>query len=101
MEKNTQDIFYENKELWIKLWKKNEKYIIINGIKYQQCNLCKDNYKINPQIIFNGPMNSNILSKCIHWACVNCWHKMYDNNEYKCPWCNENLYLWMEEQQKL
>lgn len=97
MEKNTQDIFYENRELWIKLWEKNEKYIIINGVKYKQCNLCKDNCKINSQLIFDGPMNSNIPSKCIHWACINCWNKMYINNEYNCPWCNENLYLWMKE----
>ena len=95
-EKYTQDIINENMEYWIELWEKNQNYIIIDDKRYKQCDLCKDNNYLNSEIIFHGPMNSNIPSKCTHWACVDCWNKRFENYQYKCPWCHEDLRAWME-----
>jgi hypothetical protein len=46
----------------------------------------------------DGPLNSDCITECIHWACASCWENIYENgngNTYKCPFCREDISEWL------
>ena len=46
--------------------------------------------------IWNGPMNSDVPTRCIHWACTSCW-EMIAERDRRCPICREDLSAWFRD----
>ena len=44
--------------------------------------------------IWDGPMNSDVPTRCTHWACVICWEEIA-NSDKRCPICREDLSAWI------
>ena len=71
----------ENKQEWDRLWHLN---------KTEECPVCHE----KPDI-WNGPMNSDVPTRCTHWACVGCWERIEENDK-RCPVCRDDLTDWFE-----
>lgn len=46
-------------------------------------------------LIYDGPSNSDIPTKCMHYFCIYCWEEMYDRNITTCPLCREDVKHWL------
>ena len=70
----------ENPIEWDLLW---------NG-RNQTCPVCLEIPDLG-----DGPMNSDIATRCTHWACVECWKQIarYDG---RCPICRDDVGVWLE-----
>ena len=44
--------------------------------------------------ILDGPMNSDIPTRCNHWVCVDCWSQIAERNR-RCPICRDDLDMWL------
>ena len=44
--------------------------------------------------VWDGPMNSDIPTRCTPWICVPCWRRIADRDQ-RCPICRENLSKWI------
>ena len=70
----------ENSEEWDRLW-------ILNMT--EECPVCQE----KPDI-WDGPMNSDVASRCTHWACVSCWARIAERDK-RCPVCRDDLSVWL------
>ena len=70
----------ENSEEWDRLW-------ILN--RTEECPVCHE----KPDI-WDGPMNSDVASRCTHWACVSCWARIAQRDK-RCPVCRDDLSVWL------
>ncbi len=44
--------------------------------------------------VWDGPMNSDIPTRCAHWLCVPCWARIAARDR-RCPICREDLTMWV------
>ena len=72
----------ENPEEWQRLWNLNSR----DG----QCDVCHE-----VPDIWDGPMNSNIPTRCTHWLCVECWYRIA-RRDRRCPTCRDDLSHWLQ-----
>ena len=70
----------ENRQEWDRLWNLN---------RGEECPVCHE----RPGI-WDGPMNSDVPTRCTHWACVHCWAKIAERDK-RCPICREDLSEWI------
>ena len=70
----------ENSEEWDRLWNLN---------RTEECPMCHET-----QVIWDGPMNSDVASRCTHWACVSCWARIAQRDK-RCPVCRDDLSVWL------
>ena len=69
----------ENSEEWDRLWNLNR----------TECPMCHET-----EVIWDGPMNSDVASRCTHWACVSCWARIAQRDK-RCPVCRDDLSVWL------
>ena len=69
-----------NQEEWDRLWNLN---------RTEECPVCHE----KPDI-WTGPMNSDVPTRCTHWACVGCWDQIADRDQ-RCPICRDDLSEWL------
>ena len=69
----------ENSEEWDRLW----------NHRTEECPMCHE----TPDI-WDGPMNSDVASRCTHWACVSCWARIAQRDK-RCPVCRDDLSVWL------
>ena len=43
---------------------------------------------------WDGPLNSDVPTRCTHWACVACWRQIAARDK-RCPICRDNLTEWI------
>ena len=65
---------------WDRLWNLN---------RTEECCVCHE----KPDI-WDGPMNSEVPTRCTHWACVCCWQRIAGRDR-RCPICREDLSEWI------
>ena len=70
----------QKREEWERLWDLN---------KTQECPVC-----LEKPDIWDGPMNSDIDTRCTHWACVHCWERIAQHDK-RCPVCRDDLTDWL------
>lgn len=70
----------EHPEEWQRLWDQQPR---------DQCPVC-----LEKPDIWDGPMNSGVPTRCNHFACVDCWGKIFKRDR-RCPICRDNLSLWL------
>ena len=70
----------ENGEEWDRLWNLN---------RTEECPVCHE----KPDI-WDGPMNSDVATRCTHWACVFCWERIAQRDK-RCPVCRDDLSEWL------
>ena len=59
----------------------------------QNCPICYEENTIN-----DGPMNSDFITDCTHFLCVQCWQEIYKQGNgyvYSCPLCREDISEWI------
>ena len=44
--------------------------------------------------VWDGPMNSDVPTRCTHWACVGCWQRIAGRDR-RCPICRTSLRNWL------
>ena len=44
--------------------------------------------------IWDGPMNSDVPTRCTHWACDGCWERIA-HRDRRCPICGTSLRGWL------
>jgi len=69
-----------NRQEWDRLWNLN---------RTEECCVCHE----KPDI-WDGPMNSDVPTRCTHWACVCCWQRIAGRDK-RCPICREDLTEWI------
>ena len=57
-----------------------------------ECVICFE----SEDLIYDGPSNSDIPTKCMHYFCIYCWEEMYRLNITNCPLCREDVTDWLE-----
>ena len=70
----------QNGDEWDRLWHLNRR---------EECPVCLE----RPDI-WDGPMNSDVPTRCTHWACVDCWDQITDRDQ-RCPICRDDLSEWL------
>ena len=55
----------------------------------EECPVCHE----RPDV-WDGPMNSDVPSRCTHWACVGCWRRIAGRDR-RCPICRTSLRGWL------
>ncbi len=70
----------ESRQEWDRLWHLN---------KTEECPVCHE----KPDI-WDGPMNSDVPTRCTHWACVICWERIARRDK-RCPICRDDLTDWL------
>ena len=70
----------ENRAEWDRLWTLN---------KPDECPVCHE----DPDI-WDGPMNSDVPTRCTHWACIGCWAEIAARDK-RCPICRDDLSVWI------
>jgi len=53
-----------------------------------ECPVCLEMPEIS-----DGPMNSDVPTRCLHWACMRCWAEIRVRDR-RCPVCREDLSAW-------
>ena len=69
----------ENTQEWDRLWRLN---------MTEECPVCHE----KPDI-WDGPMNSDVPTRCTHWACMICWERIARRDK-RCPICRDDLTDW-------
>jgi len=72
----------ENKDEWKRLWDNRE----------EECPVCHE----KPDM-WDSPMNSDVPTRCTHWACVSCW-AMIAEHDNRCPICRDKVEAWFVAQ---
>lgn len=58
-----------------------------------ECPICMRNYS---ELVKDSPANSDCIEiNCKHWLCTDCWQKLYDLDQWHCPFCRECLCDWI------
>ena len=70
----------ENRQEWDRLWNLN---------RTEECPVCHE----KPPV-WDGPMNSDVSTRCTHWLCVLCWTRIAARDRH-CPIRREDLRLWV------
>ena len=70
----------ENPQEWDRLW---------NLSRFDVCPVCHERPDVR-----DGPMNSDVPTRCTHWACVGCWARIAQR-DMRCPICRDNLSHWL------
>jgi len=68
----------ENKVEWMRLFHD----------RGEHCPVCHE----KPDI-WDSPMNSDVPTRCTHWACVSCWAMILQHDK-RCPICRDHLEAW-------
>jgi hypothetical protein len=87
----------------VKKWKKlNIKEEKINDNQHSNetedtCPICLRDYDRNT-LLKDGIQNSDCISDCNHWACVECWEQIYyqHNDIDTCPICRSDITDWLQ-----
>ena len=72
----------ENEAEWDRLWHSRP----------DECPVCHE----KPDI-WDGPMNSDVPTRCTHWACTECWDQVTDRDQ-RCPICRDDLSVWLRRE---
>jgi hypothetical protein len=61
------------------------------------CPICLRDYD-RYSLAQDGPQNSDFNSLCNHWCCVECWSKIYyqENDKDTCPICRADITEWLK-----
>ena len=62
----TPALHVENPTLWNELWNRNQG---------PTCAICNEPHS-RESLLRDGPMNSDIPTRCTHWACTICWNRL-------------------------
>ena len=62
--------------------------------KDEPCPICLTEHGGND--VWDGPMNSDLPTRCNHWLCTACWDGLVDTrpDEVRCPVCREDVTEW-------
>ena len=71
----------ENPEEWQRLWDSSQ----------GRCPVCMDETAFK---VYDSPMNSDIPTRCTHFACFECW-RMIASRDRRCPLCRDDLTEWL------
>ena len=71
----------ENPQEWDRLWN-----LSIRDV----CPVCHERPDVR-----DGPMNSDVPTRCTHWACVGCWEQIAQR-DMRCPICRDDLSHWLQ-----
>ena len=66
----------QHPQSWVRLWDRH---------RPEECPVC-----LQVPDLWDGPLNSDVPTRCSHWACVDCWARVaeYDG---RCPVCREDV----------
>ena len=67
---------------WARLWQKPA-----------ECPVCHEN-PLATGDLWDGPMTSDLPTRCTHWACIECWRQIASADR-RCPVCHEGLGEWL------
>ena len=73
---------HENHRWWHSLW-----------TKPAVCPICHEN-PLAKGDTWDGPMTSDLPTRCTHWACAGCWRQIA-SAERRCPVCHDALGEWL------
>ena len=59
------------------------------------CPTCNRKYSRDKFILSDGPANSEYFLRCYHWQCADCWDTLNESGQYKCPFCDQNIQVWL------
>ena len=74
-------VFFGDIEEWQRLW----------DSRPSECPICYD----DAVDIWDGPMNSDVPTRCTHWLCTQCWMKVSEDKK-RCPLCRDDLSEWLD-----
>ena len=78
----------QSRQEWDRLWNLN---------RTEECPVCHEK-----PAVWDGPMNSDIPTRCPHFLCTECWQNLYDRyasnttDEVRCPICRDDVSNWAE-----
>ena len=55
------------------------------------CDVCHE-----VPVIWAGPVNSEIPTRCTHWLCTDCWSRIARGDK-RCPTCRDDLSQWLQQ----
>lgn len=67
----------------------------------EECPVC---FRSEEEIVWDGPCNSDVPTKCSHWLCTECWMEIRAKarcrhckylREVLCPLCREDITEWV------
>jgi hypothetical protein len=73
---------HANVNWWFSLW-----------TKPAVCPMCHENPSAKGDT-WDGPMTSDLPTRCTHWACAGCWRQIA-SAERRCPVCHDALGEWL------
>ena len=73
----------ENRALWDELWNRNQG---------ETCSVCNEP---RASLVMDSPMNSDLPTRCTHWACTGCWAELAERGGTTCPFCREDIREWL------
>lgn len=60
-----------------------------------ECEICYKEFSRDLYILKDGPSNSDMPTKCIHYFCCQCWRDIGIHNKIiRCPMCREDVSEW-------
>ena len=68
-----------NREEWQRLWD-------ATPAECPVCFMAAD----HPAMIWAGPMDADIPTRCTHWLCVECWREI-SQRDMRCPLCRDDV----------
>jgi hypothetical protein len=45
-------------------------------------------------VVWEGPLNSDRPTRCVHWACSQCWRELRHLGDFRCPFCRDSVQEW-------
>ena len=73
----------ENPQEWKRLWDNRS----------ATCPVCFEG-DFSTDRLWDGPMNSDVPTRCTHWVCTECWREINDGDR-KCPICRDDVSSWL------
>ena len=70
-----------NPERWQELWRNTP----------AECPICSLEAA---RVVMDGPLNSDVPTRCTHWACDGCWDRLAFRGDFHCPFCRDCLAAW-------
>jgi hypothetical protein len=85
-----QDLYFTDRAAWQRIWDEQG--------RVPECPVCHT--ERGPDMITDGPMNSDVPTRCPHFLCTACWQNLYNRyeeghtEEVRCPICRDDVTRW-------
>jgi hypothetical protein len=89
-----QNLYTTDRAAWRRIWDEQS--------RVAQCPVCL--IERGPRVMWDGPMSSDVPTRCPHFLCTACWQNLYNRHEeghteeVRCPICRDDVTRWAEEQ---